>query len=59
GFGMRIYYRFRDIFHPVVVFAAFCAMMYVLLPAYVLLTQTDEVYRFLSEERILVTLGVM
>lgn len=59
SFGIAIYRRCQDIFHPAVLFMALSVMVYVILPVYLLLTQPDQVYRFLSEERVVVALGVV
>ncbi|MCL6608973.1 MAG: oligosaccharide repeat unit polymerase [Geminicoccaceae bacterium] len=47
-----IYRRTGDLFHPVLLFAAFAAFMYVAQPAYLLLTAPDDVFRFLEPEQV-------
>jgi len=47
-----IYRRTNDLFHPVLLFAAFAALMYVAQPAYLLLTAAEDVFRFLEPEQV-------
>lgn len=53
------YRRTRDVFHPSILFALLCTMMYVLLPGYLMLTQGPEVGLFLSQDQIVTALSVV
>lgn len=57
--GIALHRRTGDVFHPAVSFAAFSAMMYVVLPAYLLTTQFEDVNRFLSIDRMITSLTVV
>lgn len=59
GYGVLAYRRTRDVFHPSILFALLCTMMYVILPGYLMLTQGAEVALFLSQDQIVTALSVV